>query len=115
MFGTVNAHLLGVDMAAEIAAALARRHGVAGLGLSRAQLRRLDDSGLERLRAQMEAGALATECCFLLDPPLAAIGYRGPIGCEPMNRAFAARGPEHAVAQAAAALRQVASDAGVAL
>lgn len=71
MFGTVNAHLLGVDMEAETAATLARRHGVAGLGLSRVQLRRLDDDRLERLRAQMEAGALATECCFLLDPPLA--------------------------------------------
>ena len=44
---------------------------------------------------------------------LAALGYRGPIGCEPMNRAFAARGPEHAVAQAAAALRHQATAAGV--
>ena len=71
MFGTVNAHLLGVDMEAETGVALARRYRVAGLGLSRAQLQRLDDDRLERLRAQMEAGALATECCFLLDPPLA--------------------------------------------
>ena len=48
MFGTANAYLLGVAMEAETAAALARRHGVAGLGLSRAQLQRLDDDLLER-------------------------------------------------------------------
>ena len=44
---------------------------------------------------------------------LKAIGYRGPIGCEPMNRAFAALAPERAVTAAAAALRRVASAAGV--
>ena len=44
---------------------------------------------------------------------LKAIGYRGPIGCEPMNRAFAALAPERAVTAAAAALRRVASAVGL--
>lgn len=67
----MNAHLLGVDMEPETTAALALRYCIAGLGLSRTQLRRLDRPRTERLRAQMETGALATECCFLLVPPLA--------------------------------------------
>jgi sugar phosphate isomerase/epimerase len=58
-------------MAAETTLALALRHRVAGLGLSRAQLQRLDGRRLGQLRTQLEACALATECCFLLDPPLA--------------------------------------------
>ena len=71
MFGAVNAHLLGLDMEAEATVALALRYRVAGVGLSRAQLQRLDERRLGQLRTQLEACALATECCFLLDPPLA--------------------------------------------
>ena len=82
MFGTVNAHLLGVDMEAETSAELARRYHFAGLGLSRAQLQRLDRPRLERLRARMQAGALATECCFLLDPAVAVPEVQWRAGME---------------------------------
>ena len=82
MFGAVNAHLLGVDMEAETSAELARRYHFAGLGLSRAQLQRLDRPRLERLRARMQAGALATECCFLLDPAVAVPEVQWRAGME---------------------------------